>query len=720
MSDEAPAPEGTLAPGDALPEGHRVEELLAVGRIGTAYVVRGPDGERRAAHVLHADRVDALREWFVKSAWLRESIDHPHLPRTYAVGTTDEGCPAEVTELLEGETLREALANRSAPIPLGVVARVVRELAAALDHLHGRATPVVHRALTPECVLLTAPDGVVKLLGVGDADRPEADAVRPSYLAPEALAELTVTPRADVFVLASLAYEMLTGAPAFPGSRDEVLTRQRDATRPSVAAARAEIPAAVDETLHSCWALAADQRPTCAMEFALAFSTALGVDDTSEHPVTNDTEGGGASLQVMRRRSALLGPTQEVPAPDLGSTRSFLGPAEKTEVSVSAVPEKPTPPRAAAVLRPVRSTLRDDNPRGLDPAPPKKPDDDPLARTITGVSPTAPPAASQGAPAPQSAPAPRPSPSPVPPPAEPARPADAPFANDLRSTLQTQGPLLDDSNEPTPRHEPAPQPAPQPVPAAKAAPQAAPRPAPQPMQVVTPGPKPSPLPAPQPAPAPATVTAPRPVAGRSDPPPADLFAPPPHAPEMPATMPIPSPAAASTPAAPTPTAPPRGPSTLPPPSQPQASAAPGASASSPRAPGPEASELATRKAKRGHRGPEEIAFPDEPTSTVPVSPPRPQESLWRSPIVVASIFLANAILIVGVAHAIALVANREPAVRVVQGPAPVCAPCAPCAACPPPPPAAMPSTPAVHPAPAPAPAPRTGLRPVPRRQALPF
>ncbi len=329
--------------------------MLADGRIGAAYVVRGPHGERRAAHVLHADRVDALREWFIKSAWLREAIDHPHIPRTWAVGTLDDGRPAEITDLLEGETLREALSNRSAPIPLGVVARVVRELAAVLDHLHGRATPVVHRALTPECVLLTAPDGVVKLLGVGDADRPEADPVRPAYLSPEALAEVTsLTARADVFVLASLAYEMLTGKPAFPGTRDEILGRLREAKLPRLADARPEIPEAVDETLHACWALAADQRPSCAMEFALAFSTALGVDDTSEHPVTSDTESGSPSLQVMRRRSALLGPTQEVPAPEM-SSRSFLGPVEQTEVSVSAIPEKPVAPRPAALpARPAR------------------------------------------------------------------------------------------------------------------------------------------------------------------------------------------------------------------------------------------------------------------------------------------------------------------------------------------------------------------------------
>ncbi len=125
----------------------------------------------------------------------------------------------------------------------------------------------------------------------------------------------------------------------------------------------------------------------------------------------------------------------------------------------------------------------------------------------------------------------------------------------------------------------------------------------------------------------------------------------------------------------------------------------------------------TRKAPRAGRSPDDIVFPDEPTGTVPVTPARPRESLWRSPVVVASIFLANAILIVGIAHAIALVANREPAVRLIQGPAPVCAPCAPCAACPPPAPAPAPA-PAPRPAPAARAVPAPAPRPVPTRRPV--
>jgi len=681
VSDAPPASDSILAPGAELPEGHRVEEVLADGRIGAAYVVRAPNGERRAAHVLHADRVEALREWFIKSAWLREAIDHPHIPRTWAVGTLEDGRPAEITDLLEGETLREALSNRSAPIPLGVVARVVRELAAVLDHLHGRATPVVHRALTPECVLLTAPDGVVKLLGVGDADRPEADPVRPAYLSPEALAELTsLTARADVFVLASLAYEMLTGKPAFPGTRDEILGRLREGARPRLADARAELPEVVDETLHACWALAADQRPSCAMEFALAFSTALGVDDTSEHPVTHDTESGGPALQVMRRRSALLGPTLEVPAPEL-SSRSFLGPVEQTEVSVSAIPEKPVAPRPGLSPRAPRSTLRDDaTAREFAPAPPVKPTpEEPIGRTLEGIAP------------PAAAPAPVAHPSPVPAPFHPPAPSPtltidppSPFTNDLRATIEAQAPA---PAEPTPRVDPPAQPLPQPV----APPHAAEPTAPAPQSL----PQPAPLVAPTPlAPPPHAQPAPRPRPARSDPPPSDLFAAPPQSPEMPPTMPLPAPAApAATPRAQAP--------------------APKVSAPVP-APAAEGAEAVTRKAPRAGRSPEAIAFPDEPTGTVPVTPARPRESLWRSPAVVASIFLANAILIVGIAHAIALVANREPAIRVIQGPAPVCAPCASCAACPPP--AAPTLAPAARPTPAPRAAPAPTPRPAPVRR----
>jgi len=704
--------EAPLAPGSVLPEGHRVEEVLAVGRIGTAYVVRNAEGERRAAYVLHADRVDALREWFVKSAWLRESLDHAHLPRTFAVGTTDDGRPVEITELLEGETLREALANRSAPIPLGVVARVVRELAAALDHLHGRVTPVVHRALTPECVLLTAPDGKVKLLGIGDADRPEADAVRPAYLSPEALAELSVTPRADVFVLASIAYEMLTGTPAFPGTRDEVIGTHRAGQRPRVSVLRTEIPSAVDDVLHTCWALAADQRPSCAMEFALAFSTALGVDDTSEHPIVHDTVSGTASLQVMRRRSALLGPTQEVPAPDLGSPRSFLGAVEQTEVSV-AVPEQSPTSRASTALRSTHATLRDEGARKLVLAPPHP--------SGTAAAPRAPVMAQPrvASPAPAEA-------------SGGSSPSDrvvSPFTDDLRATLQPQSLALGDALAATASAEASSSTVSEPRPSASEATRsqsatvaAAPphasgeRPSASEatsLQSLVSGPSSAPASSPNPLPAPLKSL-------QHDGPSADAAVHPPYAHASPAPLPF----------APLPgTAPPRVPSQgfspLPSPASSQPVVLPSQETSHARSSGADASEVATHLASHRRHAPEGLAFPDEPTGTVPVSPSPSGTSPWRSPLVVASIFLAHAMLIVGIAHAIALVANREPVVRVVQGPAPVCAPCAPCPVCSPsvPSPPAPPHASSATPAPAaravsPAPLPRAA--PPPTRQLAPF
>ncbi len=797
-----------LHPGDELPGAHRVDEELANGRLGAAYVVVNADGERRVGSVLHREHVADLGEWFLSAAVLRQGIVHTHMPRTFVTGTLPDGRPVEITELLEGESLREAVINRTVPLPLAVVARVIREVADALDDLHKRTPPIVHRALTPDNVLLTAPDGLVKLLGVGEADRPRIDAVRSAYQSPEALADIaSLTPRADVFVLASLAFEALTGRHAFSGTADEVLGSLHSGARPSASALREEVPAAADAVLRRCWELSPEKRPATAGEAAKAFSAALGVVDTGEVSIPDEPTGSvAAPLRVVRRRNALLGPTVETTRPDVADPRSFLENIERTEVSTPAVPA-PSPvvprpdaapraenvpktdaaPKADASPRPESATRTEGAPRTEGtPRTEGAPRAEPVAKTTSERPPPRASArsgaalrASKGAvSAPQQSAAEtsseptdrnvdtsaaRPTATlvttprddakgprresartlhdtldtsaPVESPAPVASPA-SPFSGDPRATLLTT--LEGVGTIPSPAPE---EPAPTPAQAAPTPAQAAPSPFSAPTIPTMQGLSAPPqnelderppvgsstlkgIPAAQPP-----AEAPSPVAPASSQhaeSPATM--PLPHSPD---TLPLPAQSYAQSPAYPNvaPLAPlppaqahPSPASAHPSPAQrpapqplPQAAPsqithaqaqyaqaqhaqvahaqpqlAPGPLLQSTPAPGgiPEARPI-TRRVPHAARAPDEVVFPDEPTGAYDLDTAKP--SPWRSPWVVASIFLANAIIIVGVAHAIALAASREPMIRVVQGPAPVCAPCAACpierAVAPTPPPA---------------------------------
>ncbi len=159
-------------------------------------------------------------------------LSHPNVLAVFDVGSHD-GVPYLVSELLEGETLRDRLDR--GPLPVKVVATTAVEIAQGLAAAH--AAGVVHRDLKPENVFLTR-DGRVKLLDFGLAKLVESHApvtfegleeaetaarltvsgivvgtVR--YMSPEQIRGTQVDHRSDIFAFGALLFEMLTGQMAF-------------------------------------------------------------------------------------------------------------------------------------------------------------------------------------------------------------------------------------------------------------------------------------------------------------------------------------------------------------------------------------------------------------------------------------------------------------------------------------------------------------------------
>jgi TolB-like protein/Tfp pilus assembly protein PilF len=170
------------------------------------------------------------RARFEREARAAAALNHPNLLTVHDVGL-DDGTPYLVTELLEGETLRQVL-REGACAPASAVAwatGIARGLAAA--HAKG----VVHRDLKPDNVFLTA-DGGLKILDFGLAkilaqeteDATQAETVTDDteagrvlgtmgYMAPEQLRGEPVDVRTDVFALGCVLYEMLAGRRPFLG-----------------------------------------------------------------------------------------------------------------------------------------------------------------------------------------------------------------------------------------------------------------------------------------------------------------------------------------------------------------------------------------------------------------------------------------------------------------------------------------------------------------------
>src|SRR5262249_22253230 len=153
---------------------------------------------------------------------------HRNVVDVFDVGTTDDGVPFLVMELLHGETLRERL-DRAQPLTLREALRIAIELAKGLEAAH--ACGVVHRDLKPGNVFLhhegADAEPVVKVLDFGvskELAAPSSTATgsllgSPAYMSPEQARGLrTVDQRTDLWTFGVVLFEMFSGYFPFGGS----------------------------------------------------------------------------------------------------------------------------------------------------------------------------------------------------------------------------------------------------------------------------------------------------------------------------------------------------------------------------------------------------------------------------------------------------------------------------------------------------------------------
>ncbi|HEX9288019.1 MAG TPA: serine/threonine-protein kinase [Anaeromyxobacteraceae bacterium] len=245
--------------------GYEIE--ARIGRGGMAEVFRGREvgGPRAGAPVAVKRLLPALAAdpaqvaLFAREASLAAQLRHPRIVEVLAAGV-EAGAPYIVMEYVDGRDLARLLAAcnaRGILLPLDFALYAAHAVAEALRYAHGardasgRPLGVVHCDVSPSNVFVSHA-GEVKLgdFGVaraaGDA-RGRAAFGKVRYLAPEQLRGELVGPRADVFGLGAVLFELLTGRPAFPGGdADEVATRILAGPRRPPSADRRDVPPEVD------------------------------------------------------------------------------------------------------------------------------------------------------------------------------------------------------------------------------------------------------------------------------------------------------------------------------------------------------------------------------------------------------------------------------------------------------------------------------------------
>jgi serine/threonine-protein kinase len=216
---------------------YRVERVLGRGGMGTIYVaVQEPLGRRVALKVLHPNLgdVDADPEFakrFLLEAATLSQLAHPNIVVVHDYGSLDEahGSCFMAMELLEGQTITQALQETGGRFDAARALRITRDIARALRAAHDRG--IIHRDLKPSNVMLCAsPDGegeLVKVLDFGlvkvmrdDSEELTAEGRflgSPRYMSPEQIQRQAIDGRSDLYSLGVILYRMLAGDVPFAG-----------------------------------------------------------------------------------------------------------------------------------------------------------------------------------------------------------------------------------------------------------------------------------------------------------------------------------------------------------------------------------------------------------------------------------------------------------------------------------------------------------------------
>lgn len=225
----AEEPPSTLAPHTRVAE-YEIVSLLGAGGMGQVYLARDARLRRQVAVKILSPQLtrneQALRR-FEHEAQSASALNHPNILTIFEFGESS-GIHFMVSELVEGQTLRERLVAHNIGIPEAL--DIASQVAGALCVAHEAG--IIHRDIKPENIIIR-PDGLVKLLDFGIAKLAENHVLHRTrgsdltiaglvmgtlkYMSPEQARGITIDRRTDIYSLGAVLYEMLAGREPFQG-----------------------------------------------------------------------------------------------------------------------------------------------------------------------------------------------------------------------------------------------------------------------------------------------------------------------------------------------------------------------------------------------------------------------------------------------------------------------------------------------------------------------
>jgi len=261
---------------------------------------------------------------FNREAASAARIRNAHVVQIFEHGTTTDGTPYLVMELLDGETLGERL-NRLGTVSLQETVEVLKQVGAALDAAHGQG--IVHRDVKPDNLFLVGRDfGLLKVLDFGAAKQwqdPDDALTRtgvvvgtPEYMSPEqVLGSRDVDYRSDLWALAAVVYRCLVGTVPFTADTPPALCFSicKGEFEPL---AGTTAPLELEPWFRHVFAPAKDKRFPSAREMAVSFERSLAEFSVPEWPrpevqsgldweeATELLQGDALKAQLLARQEA--------------------------------------------------------------------------------------------------------------------------------------------------------------------------------------------------------------------------------------------------------------------------------------------------------------------------------------------------------------------------------------------------------------------------------
>ena len=283
-----------LTPGTQLGP-YEIVSQIGAGGMGEVYRARdtklGRDVAIKVLPAAFSADVERLRR-FEQEAQAAGALNHPNVLVIYHIDTHD-GAPYIVSELLEGETLRERMSGKSLPQR--------KAIDYALQTAHGLAAAhekgIVHRDLKPENLFVTKDGrvkildfGLAKLTGAGDGTQSQTEVPTRridtdpgvvmgtiGYMSPEQLRGRVADHRSDIFSFGAILYEMLSGNRAFRGeSTADTMSAILREDPPDLSSTNKNIAPALERVVNHCLEKNPEERFHSASDLAFAIEALSG------------------------------------------------------------------------------------------------------------------------------------------------------------------------------------------------------------------------------------------------------------------------------------------------------------------------------------------------------------------------------------------------------------------------------------------------------------